>query len=302
MTQRFPGLTAAAYTPLHADGSIAPERAAAIVDHLVADGCTGVLIHGSTGEGPSLTMAEREEMAAAFVEAARGRLRTMVHVGHLSGAEARRLAAHAVDIGADAVLAQPPMYFRPKDVGMLADWLAHLAEAAGDLPFYYYHIPVITGVALPMHELLAAAEDHGLRLAGMKFTYEDLADLRLCLESGDCEMLFGRDEILLAALALGVGGAIGSTYNYAAPLYRRMWQAFEAGDLATARTCQSRSIAMIEALRRAGGGVPPGKALMKLIGLDLGPCRSPLRLPDDDTVGRLERELRDIGFFDWGRA
>ena len=302
MTQRFPGLTAAAYTPLHADGSIAPERATAVVDHLVADGCTGVLIHGSTGEGPSLTTAEREEMAAAFVEAARGRLRTMVHVGHLSGVEARRLAAHAVDIGADAVLAQPPMYFRPKDVPALADWLAHVAEAAGELPFYYYHIPVITGVTLAMHELLATAEDHGLRLAGMKFTYEDLADLRLCVQRGDCEMLFGRDEILLAALALGVGGAIGSTYNYAAPLYRRMWEAFDAGDLPTARACQSRSIAMIQALRRAGGGVAPGRAVMKLIGLDLGPCRPPLALPSDQIVTQLERDLRDIGFFDWGRA
>ena len=115
-------------------------------------------------------------------------------------------------------------------------------------------------------------------LAGVKYTNADLMGLQECLavRGGHFDVVFGSDELLLAALALGVKGAVGSTYNYAAPLYRRIIRAFEAGDLAAARREQFHSVELVRVLLQFGG-LRAGKAVMSLLGVDCGPVRSPLR-------------------------
>jgi N-acetylneuraminate lyase len=90
-----------------------------------------------------------------------------------------------------------------------------IASAAPSLPFYYYHIPSATNVDLPMVDFLAVADGLIQNLAGIKYTHYDLEDLQLCLHygGGKYNILFGRDQYLLAAVALGVRGAVGSTYS-----------------------------------------------------------------------------------------
>lgn len=300
MSERYSGLIAAVFTPMNADGSIAPDRAPAAVDHLKVDGVSAILICGSTGEGPLLTTEERKEIASAFVEAARGKLRAMVHVGHSAPVEARDLAEHAASIGAEAILYNAPFYFKPRSVEVLADCCAYVHKAAPHLPLYYYHIPALTGVSFRMREFLPVARERCPGMVGMKFTHEDLMDYRLCIEfdDGRYDMVFGRDEILLAALALGGKAATGSTYNYAAPLYRRIWSAFDSGDPAAARMEQGRSARMIDVMHRHGGSAA-GKAIMRLIGVDMGPARLPMQTLEGPQLRALEEDLQRIGFFDW---
>ena len=192
-----------------------------------------------------------------------------------------------------------PCYFKPATLDDLIDFCAEMAAAAPKLPFYYYHIPALTGVTFPMTQFLEAGAERIPTLAGLKFTDEDLMEFRQCLrvQDGRFNVMFGRDEILLAALALGARAAVGSTYNYMAPLYLRIIDAFESGDIESARADQSRAIDVISLLHKYDGAA--GKAIMKIIGVDCGPVRPPLRSLSDEHQAELRSDLERIGFFEF---
>jgi N-acetylneuraminate lyase len=258
----------------------------------------GAFVCGSTGEGSSMTLTERMQVAERWQQHAGSKLKVMVHVGHPCLADARSLAAHAAEIGAAAIGCLAPYYFKPASVDTLVEFCAGVAAAAPTIPFYYYHIPSMTGVTIPGADFLRAASGRIPNLAGIKYTFENLMDFAECirLENGRFEALFGRDEILLAGLSLGARGAIGSTYNFSAPIYQRLIQAFDRGDLENARTEQARANAVITAFLRYGG-LPAGKAIMRMIGLDCGPVRTPLRNLTDAEYDSLRAELDQLGFF-----
>jgi N-acetylneuraminate lyase len=297
---RFAGLTAAPFTPFRPDGELALDRIPALADALVADGVVGAFVCGTTGEGSSLTTAERKAVAAAWVRAGAGRrLRVTVHAGHASVAEAKDLARHAADVGAAAVSVTAPYYFRPGTAADLVPFLADVAAAAPGLPFYYYDIPSTTHVFVPAAEVLRRTADRAPNLAGVKFSNPDLLSMQECvaLDGGRFEVLFGVDEFLLAGLVLGSTGAVGSTYNYAAAVYHRMLAAVQSGDLETARREQQLGARLVRALIDFGGGVRAGKAVMAMLGLDCGPVRQPLRpLGRDEAAGLFER-LRELDVF-----
>jgi N-acetylneuraminate lyase len=265
-------------------------------------GVQGVFVAGSTGEGVSLTAGERRALAESFVRSAKGKLPIIVHVGHNSLAEARDLAAHAREIGADAISANSPSYFKPRGVDLLVDSMAEIARGAPDVPFYYYHIPSMTGVSLDIVEFLRQASKVLPNLRGLKFSDPQIHEFQACLsmEGGAFDVLWGCDEMLLGALAAGARGAVGSTYNFAAPLYLRIWRAFEKGDLDTARRLQLSSIELVRALRRHAPFHTSARALLEMIGLDCGPCRLPLAPISPGAAKKLRRDLETIGFFQWG--
>src|SRR5262249_52277339 len=150
------------------------------------------------------------------MKAAGERFGVFIHVGHNCQRDAIALAAHAQRIGAVATSAIAPSHFRPTNVDDLIEFLVPIAAAAPNIPFYFYDIPGLTGVRLPMHQFLLRAAERIPNLAGIKYSNEDLMTLQACLGIGPgrFEVLYGSDEILLAALAMGVRGAVGSTYNY----------------------------------------------------------------------------------------
>lgn len=151
-------------------------------------------------------------------------LRVAVHVGSNCQADALELAAHARHSGVAAIAVAPPSYFKPATVKDLVDFCALIAAEVEPLPFYYYHIPSMTGVSLPMSEFLYEARFRIPNLRGLKFSHDNLVDLQGCasLEKGAYDVLFGCDEALLAGLCLGVRGAVGCTYNFAGRHYQRL--------------------------------------------------------------------------------
>lgn len=295
---RHLGLIAAAHTPfretssgdLALDTGTIPEQAR----FLEKAGAIGVFVCGSTGEGPSMTVAERAAVTEAWT-AAGSSLRVLAHVGTNCGRDAAELAALARKAGAAGVAAVAPSYFRPATIDDLLRFLEPIATAAGDLPFYYYDIPSLTHVHLPADEILARAGARFPNLAGLKFTNADLVTLELCLgvEPDRFEVLYGVDELLLPALALGVRGAIGSTYNCVAPGFLALMKAHEAGDLATARRLQREANRFIRAIAKQNV-VAGSKAVMKMMGLDLGPVRAPLPALGPDGIEALRRDLADL--------
>jgi len=276
---RVNGLIAASYTALNPDGSLnlgAIEQQAAV---LIDDGAAGVFVCGTTGEGPSLSAAERMQVATRWREVvAPGRLKVVVHVGHNSLVDAINLARHAAMIGADSISMVAPNYFRAATVDDLLEFCAPVANAAPNLPFYYYEIPAMTGVHVSMTEFLEKGARAMPNLAGLKFSSTDLAVLQECraYADGRYDLLFGCDEMLLAALALGVRGAVGSTYNYATPLYKRIIEAFDRGEWDSARALQLKSVELVNILKPFGV-LAAGKAVMSCRGIDCGPVRPPLR-------------------------
>lgn len=302
MQKRFRGLVAAPFTPFNVDRSLNLEVIPTYVRFLRENGVSAAFVCGTTGEGLSMTLAERRAVAEKWVQSTDARLPVIVHVGHTCLDEARQLTAHAATIGAAAVSALAPMFFKPRTVGELVDWCEAVASAAPTLPFYYYHIPSMTGVTLPAAEFLAQAAARIPTLVGVKYTYEDLPDYMDCVaaEAGRFDVLFGRDELLLEGWNAGARGAIGSTYNYAAPLYRRLLDAHQNGDEPQARVLQDTAIRMIAICNSTGAThLAASKALMAMLGVDCGPVRLPLAQPSAAQLATLRTRLTEIGFFDF---
>ncbi len=296
MDFQLTGLVAAPYTPFDANGNLNVSIIPSYADMLLESGVSGVFVCGSTGEAHSLTVAERIAVTDAWVAGAKGRFPVIVHVGHNCQADARTLAAHAQSAGAQAIAALAPSYYKPRAVDDLIEFLAPIAAAAPKLPLYFYNIPSMTGVVLSAPELLKKGRKRIPTLRGAKFTHNDLMELQECIALGDFDIVFGFDEMLLAGLTFGCKGAVGSTYNFASPLYRRLVAAFEKGDLESARREQRKSVELIRTLYDFGL-MRAGKSVMAMIGLDCGPVRSPLTPLTPTETDALRDRLSRFEFF-----
>lgn len=300
---RLRGLVAATHTPFDNQGALQLASVERQALHLLENGVKFAFIGGTTGESHSLTFEERSRLAERWLEVAKGTdLSVVVHVGSNCLTEAATLAKHAGKLGACAVAALAPSYFKPSNVDALISCCAEIASAAPTTPFYFYDIPSMTGVALPMPDFLARARAAIPTLAGLKFTNADMISFQLCLDvdGGSFDVPWGIDECLLAALALGAKGAVGSTYNFAAPIYHRIIASFEQGNLAIARQDQLRSVRLVKVLA-SRGYMGSAKALMGMLGVNVGPARLPNASLNDAQKIELQKELEQLGFFDWIR-
>jgi N-acetylneuraminate lyase len=298
-TEHLKGLIAAPFTPMNADGSLNLPMIPVYYSFLKNNGLTGAFICGSTGEGASLSLTEKKKVAEAWAAATRhdAAFKVMLLVGGNSITESIELAQHVRAMGLYGVSLSAPSYFKPADVGMLAKICQQVAASVPDMPFYYYHIPVLTGVSFTMYDLLQAIGDTIPNFAGIKYTHEDFMDFLSCLRyrDGKYDMLWGRDENMLSALAVGAEGAVGSTFNYVAPLYKRIITAFNARDLESARACQQVSIDLIRLLGKYGG-IATGKSYMKLVGMDCGEFRMPVKNMSNDQFEQFKKDVAALHF------
>ncbi len=296
------GLIAATFTPMDNSGQLALGIVPTIVNQLISEGVAGLYVCGGTGEGVSLTNAERKLTAEAFVTAANGRVPVFVQVGQNSLYAAQELAQHAAEIGADGISAITPTYFKPGSIKALIDSLKIITDGAPDLPFIYYHFPAKSGLPLDLPDFVEQAATKLPSLFAVKFTDSKLHDLQavLAVTNGRIKVFFGTDEMLLGGLAAGASGGIGSTYNFAAPLYVKLIQAWQNGDLAEAQRLQALSVKMVRTFVPFGG-IEGQKAMMGMVGLECGPARLPLNTLSAEAIDQLRSNLQEAGFFDWGR-
>lgn len=297
--QQLQGLIAAPFTPMHKDGSLNLSLIPSYYEMLKVNRVNGAFICGSTGEGVSLTLKEKKAVAEAWAACTKSDndFIVMPLLGGTCLADCKELALHAREIGLNAVSFTAPFYFKPANVEMLAQCCQEVASVVPDMPFYYYHIPVLTGVDFPMYDLLKAINGRIPNFAGIKYTHEDFMDFLSCIhfQNGKYDMLWGRDENMLPALSLGAKAAVGSTFNYAAPLYYNLIDAFNSGDLTKAQSLQQQSIDMIRLLGKYGG-IATGKAYMKLIGLDCGEFRLPVKNMSADNFELFKKEVGQLEF------
>lgn len=293
------GLIAAPFTGMHSDGKINVKNVSSYADHLKKAGVKGAFVAGTTGEGMLLTDNERLEVIEAWVSQKSEDFRVIAHAGSTSIASAKYLAAESARLGAESIAIMGSPFLGPKGVTELVDFSKEVALSAPHLPFYYYHMPVLSGVDLSMSQFLNLAKSEIPNLAGIKFTDNNFMEMSKCMSSdnGKWDILHGYDELLLAGLSFGAIGAVGSTYNFMAPLYNDLMADFVNGNIEKAREKQQKSIEVINILIKYKGALVSGKALMGILGIECGKCRKPLQSLTKDELKAFEKDLGNCGFF-----
>ena len=300
--EKITGLIAATHTPMHQDGSINTAIVNDYFQFLRNNHIQGIFLNGSTSEGYHLTTDERKEMAEAWNEAAKGSdFKIFVFAGHLATKEACIIASHASNLTqVHGISLTGPFYQKPSSPQLLVDLCAQVAASAPNKAFYYYHIPVLTNISTPMAQFLPLAGEKIPNMAGVQYTHNDIEDFMLAqdVNNGQYDLLAGIDEIAIASRAVGAKGFIGSTYNFMAPLYLQMFDAFDKGDLPTAQRLQKLAIRIIRVIA-AYGFISACKVIMKELGINNGYVRLPSRQIADTEKVTLMKELNELNFFDY---
>jgi dihydrodipicolinate synthase/N-acetylneuraminate lyase len=276
------GALAAAVTPLRGDAF----DAAAVrpyVDFLADHGLDGLLALGTTGEGVLFSPEERREIAAAFVEAAQGKLQVAVHCGAQTTRETALLAEHAASVGADAVAVIAPPYFALDEDELFAHF-DKAARACAPLPFYLYEFEARSGYPIPL-AVIERLRERAPNLAGMKVSDSPWERVAPYLVEG-LDVFVGAEALLVQGLAAGAVGAVsglaGSFPDAVVPLVREPTP--EAGERATALRAQLQQFPFHAASKAAVGfrGVPVDAEV-----------RAPLRGLTDEERVEVERIVRE---------
>jgi N-acetylneuraminate lyase len=280
MTHKYQGLWPAMLTPLDSAGQPLLGETEKLVELFVQQELDGLYLLGSTGQGPLLSLVQRQAVAECVVRAAAGRIPVMVHVGAISTEDSVELAQHASRIGADAISSVGPIYYRAGADAVFEHY--RRIGAAGGLPFFVYHLSAVNTLALGAREYV----DRLLSLpniAGMKYTERDLYQLGLiCAYAGDRLHLFsGADELMCQAAMCGAGGAIGTFYNVWGPSCRAARQAFVDGSVAAgSRFMAAFQVALDKILSSQSTWTFLRAAMWIKYRIEIGPCRSPLGVTD----------------------
>lgn len=296
---KIKNLIAATYAPMHKDGSLNTDKIKDYSQFLIRNKISGVFMNGSTGDFTSLSTDERKQITLAWSQNKSEDLYLIDHVGHTNLHEAKELAYYAAD-KVDAIAVLAPYYFRLNKIEKLVQYCKEIAACAPNIPFYYYHIPVLSGANFNMEEFLKKAENEIPNLAGIKFTHNNLIDFQHSknVANGKFNILFGFDEIFINSLPLGAKGWVGSTYNHLAPVYYKIKELFEKGQMAEASALQTKAIRFVEILDSKGGFNGVAKGFMKMLGVDCGPSRFPHTTLTDEEYKIIKEELDATGLKD----
>jgi dihydrodipicolinate synthase/N-acetylneuraminate lyase len=273
------GALAAALTPLRDAGEALDEDAfAPYVDFLVTGGVDGLLALGTTGEGFLLPVEQRLRAAQLYVETAQERLQVAVHCGAQSTWDTVELAAHAADIGADAVAVMAPPYFT-LDEEELLNHLSAAAKACAPTPFYVYEFAARSGYPVPLGVLERLRQEaHNFR--GLKVSDTPWERFAPYLVEG-LDVFVGPEALLPQGLAAGAVGAVSALASTFPELVAAAVRNPGSSDLAPVRTALERF---------------PFQAAAKLVlakrGVPVGPdVRRPLRMLTDAERRELEQWL-----------
>lgn len=293
-------LVAAAYAPMNEDLTINVKIIKKYAQFLKSNKIAGVFVNGSTGDFASLSVEERKLIIEEWSAKKPNDFALINHVGHTSLAIAKDLATHSVG-KVDAIATLAPYYFPTRSLQGLVDYCKEIAACAPNLPFYYYHIPVLTGADYSMVEFLELASKQIPTLAGIKFTKNDVVGFRYCknFENEKYNILYGVDEMLLSSLPYEANGWVGSTYNHLAPLYYKIIEAFKNGDHKLASQLQTKSMQFVDILNGRGGFNGAGKSFMKVIGIDCGPCRFPHKTFSNKELEEVKKIFDELNIMEF---
>lgn len=310
------GLIAAAFTPLDDDGNLNVHVIPDYLSFLKRNNVKGVFINGTSGEAFSLTTIERNKIVDAWVSAREkvgdksDTFKLIVQVGATGIEDEKKMVEHVRGLSVDGFSSMAPIFFKPSKLDVLLKHIQKVAAVAPEIPYYYYHVPQISGVDFPMMHLLNSIQKPKYSIpnfAGIKFSLPNFYDYMSCQATyGEkYDMPFCSDQILICALTLGATGSIGSTYNYSAPLSNEVIRLFREGKIRESRNMEQKLNQLSAFLHDTGAYFSVAKMLIKSCGVDLGTVRSPLidyRLIDDnkdDLIQSVDEYIEEIHAKEW---
>ena len=295
------GIYAAALTPFKKDYSIDLDAVVPFLQFLAARGCHGVLLFGTTGEGPSLSTREREIILRTALEVHNTfpNFRILAGTGTPSLDETMDLTSMSFDLGCEGVVVLPPYYFRKvSDEGLFA-WFQKIIQHSVPHDGYLlgYHIPGQTGVPFSLNLLTQLKNDFPKQFAGIKDSSGD-PDFSVALGERfgrDLLVLNGNDGLFLHALEYNAGGAITAMANLFSPLLRQVWDIYiQDGDAIEAQEQLNTRRIILE---RYPPFPPILKSLLPLLhGIKRWGVRPPLMPVSDHIEKECLQALRELDF------
>jgi len=250
-------------TPMQPGGALDAPGLARLVEHLLATGCDGLVVGGTTGESPTLSEAEAAGLVKAVVAQAGSRARVIAGVGTYDTASSIRRARDAEAAGADALLLVCPYYSRPTQDGVIAHCLA-VADAT-ELPVMLYDVPARTGVAMAPSTLIELAGHP--RIRAVKDAKGDLFEAMTVMSRTSLAYYCGIDELNLPYLACGAAGLVSVVANVAAGRTADLIRAVRDGDLVKARAINDGLVPVTDRIMRSGPGAANAKAALAELGV-----------------------------------
>ncbi len=270
--EEYAGLSVAMITPLTEDGKIDFDRLDEQVAFQIAAGTVCLCPVGTTGESPTLSHPEHDQVIAAMVKAAGSKVKVMAGTGSNSTEEAVRLTQAAANNGADAALVVAPYYNKPTQEGFYRHFKA-VAESV-DIPICIYNIPGRTGKNIEPETIIRLAEIPNITM--VKEATGSLDQASEILASTNLTLLSGDDSLTLPLLSIGGRGVISVVGNLLPGDMIALLNAFEAGNLAEAQDWHKKLFPLCRDMLGLSTNPIPIKAAMKMVGRDTGVLRMPM--------------------------
>ena len=288
--ETFGTVSVAMVTPFAEDGSLDLEAGVALAGRLVDQGCDSLVLGGTTGESPTVSVEEKLRLLTAVRSELGDTVSLVAGAGTYDTAESVRIAKASQDAGADGLLVVTPYYSRPSQEGIYRHFTA-VADAV-DTPVCIYDIPSRSVVPVAPETIRRLAGHPSV--AAVKDAKGDLSAATELMETTDLAWYSGDDPLNLSWIAAGATGFISVIGHVAATELKALRDAFDAGDLATARTIAVRLAPLQRAMGRLGG-VAFAKAALRLRGVEVGAPRLPIIEPTPAELDQLEQDLQDAG-------
>lgn len=299
MLEKYKGIFPAFYACYDDEGNVSAERTKALVEFLIEKGVSGLYVGGSSGECIYLGVEERKKTLEAVMEVAKGRITIIAHVACNNTKDSCELARHAQQVGADAIAAIPPIYFRLPEKAIAKYW-NDISAAAPDMDFVIYNIPQLAGVALTLpllDEMLRNPRVIGIKNSSMPVQDIQMFKRQAEMAGRDIIVFNGPDEQFISGRIIGADAGIGGTYAVMPEVYVAMNKALGDGDLDKALRLQNAANEVTYAMCSAKGNMyAVAKAVLKeRTGVNFGGVREPLLnlQPDDEEVVRKAAELTE---------
>ena len=290
---RFEGIIPPMVTPFKSDGTLYEDGIRKLVNFLVEKGVSGLFICGTYGTGPAMTIDERKKTAEIIMDAAKGKVKIIVHVGSSNVDTVFELAKHAKNIGADAVAAVPPFYYA-YDEETIVNFFKELVSKV-DIPVFVYNNPARSGNPITIR-LLRRLVDIGV--AGMKDSSFDLVrfyEFITNVEKKDFEFIIGTEALLVPAYLAGSRACISGQANAFPEINVKTFNLLKEGRYEEAAKAQLEIIKLREILHIAPT-YPSVFEALRLRGVDVGYPKPPFRRLTREEIRRLKDGLEKLGY------
>lgn len=289
----FKGAGVAIVTPMKDNQDVNYDKLEELINIQIAEGTDAIIIAGTTGESSTLTMEEHKDVIKAAVEFTKGRIPVVAGTGSNCTRTAIQLSQEAEEAGADGLLIVTPYYNKATQQGLISHY-SQIADST-KCPIIMYNVPGRTGCNL-LPETVAELFKTKDNIVGLKEATGNMAQASktMYLTDGKLDMYSGEDGLVLPLLSIGALGVISVWSNVAPAKVHQLCQSYFDGDIKTAQKLQREAIPLVDALFSEVNPIPV-KTAMNLMGLQVGPLRSPMCEMGADNAKKLAQVMKEYG-------